>query len=707
MKIRQLFEYTQKTLLSVVLLCATMSGGTSLLAQDTTECTGEFVGDAALSCSTGLSAQDTTQDTIEWTTLGNDFAHTRYTPAEQITVENFSELEEAWVWDGASFGAVSGRSTPSYINGKLYTVAGYRRFVVAIDPATGETIWSFRLPHTERWDYSMRADYGKGVGYAEIDGKGVIYIITPGFFLVALDAETGIPLPNFGEPVPIDGFPQSGVVDLLGDLGHPYDAYEGIPLERGYITASSPPIVVNDTVVVGNSAEQGYLQARIENVPGDILGYDARTGEFKWKFNVIPRPGEYGHETWENDAWEWTGDVSSWAPLSADLENNLVYIPTNGATIDYYGGFRPGDNLFGTSLIALNAGTGEREWHFQMVKHDIWNYDTPTAPVLLDVNIPGRGRVPAVAQITKQAFVYAFNRLTGEPLWPMEYREVPRSHVPGEVLATTQPFPTRPAPYDMQGLPADEIIDFTPALRREALQVLANYEYGPLFTPPLHPDNELGKLGAYICPAGSGGANITGPAVADPGSGVLFVSSHKGCGTLGIIPGEEADPQFPEPTGTTIARYAASRGARGTPVPRLESGLPLFKPPYSRITAIDMNTGEHLWWIASGETQDRVRNNPVLEGIDIGDTGTGNLVPMVATPNMLIYSDTASDGATALLYAVDKATGEELVSIEVPERSRYGMSSWVHEGRQYIILQTGASLTAMALPDDSESGAGY
>jgi glucose dehydrogenase len=300
------------------------------------------------------------QDTIEWFTLGNDFAHTRFTPADEITAENFSELEVAWEWDGASFGAVSGRSTPSFIDGKLITVAGNNRHVIAIDPKSGETIWSYREPNTPRGAYSMRQDYGKGVGYAEIDGRGVVYIVSPAFFLTALDADTGVPIEGFGKPVPIDGFPQTGVVDLIADLGHPYDPYEGIPLETGYITSSSPPIVVNDTIIVGNSAEQGYHQARIENVPGDILGYDAKTGALKWKFNVIPKPGEYGHETWENDAWEWTGDVSSWAPLSADPENNLVFIPTNSATIDYYGGFRPGDNLYGAAIIALDTRTGER-----------------------------------------------------------------------------------------------------------------------------------------------------------------------------------------------------------------------------------------------------------------------------------------------------------------------------------------------------------
>jgi len=650
-----------------------------------------------------LSGLVAAQDNIEWFTLGNDYAHTRYMPADQLTPENFSDLEVAWEWDGGSFNAISGRSTPSYIDGKLFTVAGNKRYVIAIDPKTGETIWSYREPDTGRAEYSMRADYGKGVGYSEIDGKGVVYIISPAFFLTALEADTGRPLEGFGKPVPIDGFPETGVVDLLADLGHPYDPYDGIPLETGYITSSSPPIVVNDTIIVGNSAEQGYHQSRIENVPGDILAYDARTGAFKWKFNVIPKPGEYGHETWENDAWQWTGDVSSWAPLSADPANNLVFIPTNSATIDYYGGFRPGDNLYGASLIALDTRTGERAWHFQMVKHEIWNFDNPTAPVLLDLDMPGRGRVPAVMQVTKQAWVYAFDRLTGEPLWPIVDRPVPPSIVPGEVLSPTQPHVTKPAPFDMQGITIDDLVDFTPDLREEAIAAMAEFQMGPLFNPPIHADNDIGKYAAMNCPGGAGGANITAPPVADPITGMLYVSSHKACFTLRLIPGEEADVLYPETTGVTFSRYA--NGVRGATsrTPRLASGIPIWKPPYSRITAIDMNTGEHSWMIPTGETPERIKNNPALAGVDVGNTGTGALVPMVITPTMLVYSDQASDG-TPMLYAIDKSSGEILEQIEAPARSSYGMSSWVHDGHQYLILQTGAKLTAMALPGAADEG---
>ncbi len=643
----------------------------------------------------GASVQ--AQEEIEWRHLGGGFDHTRYSPATNITPENFSELKEAWVWDGASFHAQSGRATPSFIDGLLYTVAGSRRHVVAIDPETGETVWSYREPNTFRYEYSMRSDYGKGVAYNVVDGKGVIYISTPAFFLVALDAKTGAPLEGFGKKVPLDGFPDTGVVDMLADLGHEFDPYYGIPKEVGYITASSPPIVVNDVIVVGNSAEQGYNQSRIENVPGDILAYDSKTGDFLWKFNVIPRPGEFGHETWENDAWQYTGDVSSWAPMSADPELGLVYIPTNGATIDFYGGFRPGDNLFGTSLIALDVKTGERKWHFQMVHHDIWNYDTPTAPVLLDVMHNGQ-KTPAVAQVTKQAFTYVFNRETGEPLWPIEERPVPQSHIPGEKLSATQPFPTKPAAYDLQGLSEDDLIDFTPELRAQAIQILSEWETGPLFTPPLHRDNDMGKRGSLWCPGDVGGVNISGPAAGDPETGILYVTSLSGCTTRTIVPGEEADLRYmtdngTTTTGTTTAQYAVGTGGGG---PRGPQGLPLMKPPYSRITAIDLNTGEHLWMIPVGETPDRIKNNPALAGIDIGNTGTGAHAPMTVTKNMLIYASQTSDG-TPTLFAVDKATGRELARVTVPDNSRYGMMTYVHKGEQYVLLQTGGKLTAMSL----------
>lgn len=645
----------------------------------------------------------------DWRYIGGDAGHTRSTPLNQINPENFENLEVEWNWSDASFGSTPPRSTPVYANGMLFTVAGARRHVVAIDPISGETLWSFREPNTFRWEYSMRAPWGKGIAYAEVDGRGLVLIVTPAFFLYALDAETGDPIENWGSPVPLPGFEETGVVDLIPDLisdwgpwlnsGETYDPDVGIPLELGYITNSSPPIVVNNTIVVGNSAEQGYNQTRTENVPGDILGYDLNTGEFKWKFNVIPRPGEVGHETWENDAWSYTGDVSSWAPLSADPELDLVYVPTNAATIDFYGGFQPGDNLFSASLIALNAATGERAWHFQMVHHDVWNNDTPTAPLLMDVEVDGR-IVPGVFQATKQAFLYSFNRATGEPIWPIVERPVPASIVPGEQLSPTQPFPTKPAPYDIQELNVDGLINFTPELREQALDIIADYRLGGIFNPPIHKDNPEGLIGSVWCPGELGGTNITGPPAADPSTGIIYTISRTNCGWRTIVPGEERDIILDRPTGVTIADFAVGLGTpNGVRGPQ---GLPLEKPPYSRITAIDLNTGEHLWWIPNGGTPRFIQEHPALEGLDIPPTGNINHSALMVTPGMLLHTAIGDDGRTPYMFAIDKKSGARLGMVESPGLGMYGMMTYEHEGRQRIVLQTPGQLVAYSLPAEED-----
>ena len=652
-----------------------------------------------------------------WTYVGGDAWHTRYTPADQIDASNFEELKLAWRWDASSFGPSTARATGSYVGGKLITVAGDRRHVIALDPTSGELLWSFTEPNTHRWEYSMRAGYGKGVAYAEIDGRGVVFISTPAFFLHALDAETGVPLENWGRPVPVQGFRESGTVDMVEDLiadwapwmglDRSYDANQGIPQELGYITSSSPPIVVNDVVVVGNSAEQGYNQTRVENVPGDILGYDARTGDFLWKFHVIPRPGEVGHDTWESDSWQWTGDVSSWAPMSADPELGLVYIVTNGTTIDYYGGFHPGDNLYSTSMIALDVKTGERRWHFQMVHHDIWNYDTPTAPVLMDVTVDDR-EIKGVFQATKQAFLYALNRETGEPLWPIEERPVPQSNVPGEKLAATQPFPTKPAPYDLQGRTEEHLIDYTPEIRQRALAVARSGNFfAPLFNPPTHVGNAQGAGPARVCPGGSGGTNITGPAVGDPVTGVMFITSHSGCGRLSVAPAVGSNLDGDHQTGTTHSDFSRATtgvgggGGRGAN-PESIDGLSIWKGPIGRITAIDMNTGEHLWVIPNGDApeqqQEALRNHPLLQGVPNAPTnpGRGGHSVMTVTPNVLLASGQTSDD-TWHLFAIDKRTGERVGAIEIPGPTRYGLSSWVHDGEQYVIVQLNDGLAAFAI----------
>jgi glucose dehydrogenase len=662
------------------------------------------------------TAQGPGTENGQWTYLGGDAWHTRYTPADEITADNFDELTMLWHFNAASFGPSTPRATPSYVDGKLITVTGEDRHVIALNPTTGKLLWSFsEPPETIRHQYSMRKAYGKGVAYAEVPGRGgVVFISTPGFFLWALDADTGQPLEDWGEPIPLPGFRQTGGVDMIPDLIEgwgpwerwtgAYDPNQGIPQEIGYITTSSPPIVVNGTVIVGNSAEQGYQQTRIENVPGDILAYDAATGDFKWKFHVIPRPGEFGHETWENDAWDWTGDVSSWAPMAADPELGLVYVVTNGATVDYYGGFRPGDNLFSTSIIALDVNTGQRRWHYQMVHHDIWNYDTPTAPTLMDVTVNGR-EVKGLFQTTKQVFAYALDRATGQPIWPIEERPVPQSTVPGEKLSATQPFPTRPAAYDLQGRTEAHLIDYTPELRRRALQIAQdNNMFAALFEPIRTFDDPRGPT--PMCPGDGGGTNIPGPTVADPTTGILYVTSTSSCSPNAVMPANESPLDTPEQTGLTHSDWSAAQGGGGGRggAPTVD-GLPIWKGPVGRITAIDMNTGEHLWVRPSADApqaeQDMIRNHPLMQGVpnidQIANRGRSYQSPMTVTPNMLLAgSQTAAN--QPVLRALDKRTGAILGEIEIPGLTRYGMSSWEHNGHQYIIIQLADGIAAFGLP---------
>ena len=648
-----------------------------------------------------VGAQERGTPEGEWRYWGADASSTRYSPLDQINGDNFEDLEIAWTWRGDNFGPSVDyilRATPIYVNGKLFTVAGRSRTVAAIDPATGETLWTYREPHTTRWERSSRQSYGKAVAYAEVDGRGVIYTVSPAFFLHALDAETGLPLEGFGEPVPLVGFGEDGTVDMLADLGHPFDPDRGIPETLGYITNTSPPIVVNGVIIVGNSNLTGRLDPRRENVPGDILAYDARTGAFLWKFNVIPRLGEFGHDTWENDAWEWSGNINTWPPLSADLERGIVYVTTDAPTNDYFGGHRPGDNLFGNSVIAIDVRTGERLWHFQAVHHDIWDRDFPHPPQLLDLTVDGR-QIPALVQSSKQAFIYAFNRVTGEPIWPIVERPVPQSKVPGEQTSPTQPFPTRPAPYELHGLTEDDLVDFTPELRRTALEAVSRWDYGPsLFTPPLNVGNAEGKEGALFCPAAGGGTNIPGGTVADPETGIIYTASVKSCSDFTLVPGVQRDQELTGQSGLTPVEWTHSPAENGL---GSIQGIPIFKPPYGRITAIDMNTGEILWWIPNGETPDRVKNHPLLAGVNLPNTGQASHATAVVTRSLLMYGE--GRGGRPQFHAVDKRTGEELGIVQLPATTDTAPMTFMHEGVQYVVMAVSGSglpgsLVALRLP---------
>lgn len=656
----------------------------------------------------------------DWPAITGGDAGTRYSAIDQINASNFNNLKITWEWNGEVAGGqpitdINGRSLPIYVDGMLLTTAGPRRNVVSLDPATGKTLWTWAEPLTPRHEYSMRSNHGKGVAYKRINGRGIVFISTPGFFLHALDAKTGVPIENWGGAVPVAGFPKSGSIDLLKDLiadwtpwrqtEQTYDPAKGLPLELGYITTSSPPIIVNDVLVVGNSAEQGYNQTRVENVPGDILAYDVRTGKYLWKFHVIPRQGEFGHNTWENDAWRWTGDVSSWAPMSADQQRGIVYVPTNPPTMDYYGGFRPGDNLFSTSVVALDVKTGKRVWHQQLVKHDIWNYDTPTAPILLDVNVSGR-RIPGLFQVTKQGYVYSFNRQNGEPIWPMVERPAPPSNVPGEKLAKTQAHPTKPAPFELQGRQEKDLIDFTPEIRQLALERAKKAGvFAELFEPPTHRGNKEGKGPANICPGGNGGANITGPPAADPTSGIIFITSYSACSPIMVAPAKERDN--PRMTGKTLSDFARG-GAEGAPPSTkppandLLAGIPdLFKGPQGRIVAIDMNTGEHLWMIPHGDMntkeQEAFRNNPLLKGMNI-DTNWGRRgqAAMLATSTLLFASGITADDKPAL-FGIDKKTGKRVGSVPITRPGQYGLMTYMHQGKQYVVVPRNGGYTVLSL----------
>ena len=676
----------------------------------------------------------------EWRYLGGDAGHTRSSPLSQINANNFEDLEVQWIWRGDNFGPSVDyfmRSTPIYVDGMLYTVATPRRQVVAMDPATGETIWVFREPETTRWLRSPRRSYGKGVAYGEVDGRGVIYITTPGFFLWALDAKTGRPLEDWGAPVPLDDFDQTGAVDLVSHLldgwgqwerwdEGPYDADYGVPRELGMVTSSSPPIVVNGVVVVLVGHQPSYGQTRIENIPGDIMGFDARTGEFLWKFHVIPRPGEFGHETWENDAWQWSGDLSSWAPASADPELGLVYLVTNASTVQTYAGHRPGHNLFGGSVLALDVQTGERRWHFQIHHSDQWNYDLPTPPMLMDLTVNGE-QIPALIQNTKQGLVFAFNRETGEPIWPIEERPVIQTQVPGNYTAATQPYPTLPEPLDpivLNGLTEEFVIDYTPDLNAQAQIMLSQFQIGGLYVPPLPFDHDNDFVNNVGC---TSGVNVPFPPVADPSTGMMYASHQRGCSAPGFmaptggvdvddsdyaVPNADgATPNYTPTTGTTVAAWLPGGGGGEGRLGMID-GLRLWKPMESRLTALQMNWGERVWSLPVGETPERIRNHPLLAGVDIPNTGGIGLSIQMVMGDLLVQTRALSRGVVQFLpdaplelHARDKRTGEIRGSVELPAPGQYGMMTYMHDGKQYLVVQIGSvrtdfpgSLVAYALP---------
>jgi glucose dehydrogenase len=607
--------------------------------------------------------------TVEWPVYGGSLAAQHYSPLDQINAQNVKDLKIAWRWYAGNFGPspeMKSETTPLMIDGALYATAGATRNVVAIDAGSGETLWVWRPSDGERFRTAPRRTSGRGVSFWQSEDDRRVLTVTPGFYLWALDADTGLPVREFGE---------AGVVDLRNGLRGPTDNVEA--------GSSSPPLVVGDVVIVGPAGGVGARPNAKTQVKLDVRAFDVRTGRLLWTFHTIPEKGEFGYDTWLTPgSAEYTGNAGVWGPMSADPELGIVYLPVEGATSDMYGGERPGDNLFGNSLVAVDVKTGERVWHQQLVRHDIWDWDNPTAPILLDVTVNGRP-VKAVVQLTKQAFAYAFDRKTGEPLWPIEQRAVAKSDVPFEWTAPTQPFPTKPAAYDRQGVGEDDLVDFTPAIKAAALEAVKDLRMGPMFTPPSLIDAPDGTRGTLVLPHYGGGANWEGGA-ADPETGMLYVGSQTSLTVFAVNPaGDRSD-----------IRYLFVNGEAPRPM-----GLPLVKPPYGRITVIDMNSGEHRWMVVNGDTPDDIKSNPALAGITVPPTGKASRAVLLVTKTLLFAGE--GFGGAPILRAYDKATGAVIAELSLPGAASSKPMTYMLDGKQYIVLAVGrdtpAELVAFAL----------
>ena len=613
----------------------------------------------------------------EWRYYAGDAGSTRYSPIDLIGAQNVAELEVVWRWSARNFGPRPEsyyRVTPLFVDGVLYATAGYRRSVVAIDGATGETLWMYRMDEGDRGGTAPRVNSGRGVAFWDDGPVKRVLLITPGYHLVSLDADTGRPDHGFGT---------RGIVDLKTGLGRPVDPV------TDRIGSSSPPMIVGDVVVVGAAFPQGDRPPSRSMPPGSIRGYDVRTGELLWTFHTIPPPGELGNDTWEDGSWEFTGNASAWTPMTADPELGYVYLPVEAGTGDYYGGHRRGANLFSQSLVCLDARTGERVWHFQTVHHGIWDYDPPAPPILMDIEVNGR-EIKAVALVTKQAFTYVFDRITGDPVWPIEERAVPQSDVPGERTSPTQPFPTLPVPFDRQGVTEDDLIDLTPELRAAALEIVSRVRLGELFTPPSLIE-EAGLRGTLVLPGSLGGANWPGAAF-DPETHILYVPSATEPSLIGLA----HDPE------TSDMDYIVP--PQGLPGP---GGLPLIKPPWGRITALDMSTGQRVWEIANDDTPAYVRDHLALESVDLPRTGRPTRAGLLVT-RTLLFAGTGGGGAGSgdegVLRAHDKASGEILAELTLPSHQTGVPMTYELDGRQYIVVAIAGrgvpgELVALAVPN--------
>jgi quinoprotein glucose dehydrogenase len=645
--------------------------------------------------------------TGEWRAYGGDTGHTRYAPLNQIDASNFSKLVVAWRFKTDHLGPrpeFMFEGTPVMANGVLYTTAGSRRAVVALDPETGEELWMHSEREGPRGTAAPRQLSGRGLAYWTDGKEERILYVTPGYRLVALNAKTGTRVPTFGD---------DGIVDLKQNNDQVIDPMSG------EIGLHATPMVAGNVVVVGAAHRSGGVPTGKANIKGYIRGFDVRTGKRLWIFHTIPSPGEFGNDTWLKDSWSYTGNTGAWGQISIDPELGIAYLPVESATGDYFGADRPGNNLFAESLVAVDLQSGKRKWHFQFVHHGIWDHDIPCAPMLVDIRRDGK-IIKAVAQPSKQAFMYVFDRVTGQPLWPIEERPVPKGDVPGEYYAPTQPFPLdgrgRLFKYDTQGFSEDDLIDFTPELRAEGRKVMSRYKIGPIFTPPVVSKAD-GPLATLTMAAASGGTNWPGGSY-DPDTNILYVNSQKVVSQLGLVPprdpskndlayvmgnaltgarttagaGSAAGGERALAPGTPPAAAAAAPAGEGGGAPGLNvRGLPIMKPPYGQISAIDLGKGEILWQVPHGDTPDVVRNHPELKGVNIPRTGRPGVVGSLTTKTLVIsgeagFGPTPTGARGAMLRAYDKATGKEVGAVYIPAPQTGTPMTYMLNGKQYIVL---------------------
>ena len=665
----------------------------------------------AKSSGNGTAAHSTKNG--EWPHYTGDLAGTRYSPLDQINADNFNKLEVAWRFKTDNLGTrpeYKLEGTPLMVNGMLYATAGTRRSVVALKADTGEMVWVHAEFEGQRAVNAPRQLSGRGLSYWTDGKEERILYVTTGYRMIALDAKTGARIPSFGK---------DGVIDLK--VGVVHATGQQIDLEKGDAGLHSTPVVVKDVVIVGMAMKEGMTVVTHDNVKGQVRAFDVHTGKLLWAFNTIPRPGEFGNDTWLNNSWATNGNTGVWTQISVDEELGLVYLPVESPTSDFYGGHRPGNNLFGESLVCVDLRTGQRKWHYQVVHHPIWDYDLSSAPILADINVNGKA-IKAVALPTKEAFLYVFDRVTGQPVWPIEERPVPKGDVPGEWYAPTQPFPTKPQAYARQWVGPDDLIDFTPELRAQALKAIEPFKNGQMFNPPVA-SKIGGPVAGLTIGTTNGGTNWPGGGY-DPETHTVYVpASNASLVPIGLIeppegfsdikyvfgragqpfrvsegPGYGSAADYPQPTkrrapeGPPARETAAAAPVATTPQgSTFVQGLSILKPPYGLLSAIDLDKGEIKWQVAHGDTPDVIRNHALLKGMNIPKTGQNGTVGLVVTKTLVIMGDpqvttTPDHPRGAMLRAYDKANGKQVGAIFLPAPQSGSPMTYMLNGKQYIVV---------------------